>query len=216
MASAPWNGSPSVLPVDQNLEMPQTPNGTAILSLTNQSLNLNNGGTLSVMSGWAPPQFLTIPANTNQPTILIQNWNANNLAVSNVSENNDPPILVQIVGPGIPAITPLNLPIGMPAALSAGQIAAGNTGPQQMQLLIQSTAPAPGILGILGGPDDGTGNNGYVIAVNATANTGPGGNPPPAGYYATTTTTSYTFQFHWGSTPIFPPNLSPSPAPQPR
>src|SRR5712675_363682 len=78
MASAPWNGSPSVLLVYQNLEMPQTPNGTAILSLTNQSLNLNNGGTLSLMSGGAPPQFFTVPANTNHPTIVIQNWYANN------------------------------------------------------------------------------------------------------------------------------------------
>ena len=209
--NAAWNGSPSVLLVNQNLAMPQTPNGTTILSSTNQS-SMNNGGTLGLTSGGAPPQFITVPANANQPSILIQNWNANNLSISNVSANNNTPILVQMVGPGIPGITPLNLPVNSTIALSAGQIAAGNANPQWMQLLIQSTAPTLGILGIIGGPPDGTGNNGYVIAVNSTANTGPGGAPPPTGYYATTTSNSFTFQFNWGSSQVFVANLSPSTA----
>ncbi len=209
--NASWNGSPSVLLVNQNLAMPQTPNGTTIIASTNRS-TINNGGTLGLTSGGAPPQFLDIPANANQPTILIQNWKSNNLSISNVSANNDTPILVQMVGPGIPGITPLNLPINTATALSAGQSAAGNASPQWMQLLIQSTAPTLGILGIIGGPPDGTGNNGYVIAVNATANTGPGGAPPPAGYYATTTSNSFTFQFNWGSHQVFVSNLSPSTA----
>jgi hypothetical protein len=211
--NATWNGSPTSLLVSQNIVMPQTPNGTTVFAATNQS-TINNQGQLSLTSGGGAPQFVDVPAFANQPSVLIKNWQANNLSVTNISVNNNTPILVQIVGPGIPGITPQSLPIGgTGVGLAAGQCAAGNASPQWMQLLIQSTAPTLGILAIIGGPPDTSGNNGYVIAINAAANTGPGtGVNPPAGYYATTSGNSYAYQFNWGSSQVFVANLSPSTA----
>ena len=209
---ASWNGSPTVLLTSQNTGMPQTPNGTTIFAATNQS-TLNNQGQISLTSGGGAPNILPVPALTSQPTININNWQANNLSVTNISANNNTPILVQAVGPGIPGITPLPIVIGTPLLLALGQSAQTNALPQYMQLVIQVTGPTLGIIGVIGGPADQTGNNGYVIAVNSTANTGPGtGQPAPTGYYATTTSNTYAYQFNWGSSLVFVSNLSPSTA----
>ena len=82
-----------------------------------------------------------------------------------------------------------------------------------MQLILQSTSATLGIIAFIGGPPNDTGNNGYVVAVNASSNTGPGtGNPPPEGYYATTTSNTYTYSFNWGSSLVFAANMSPSTA----
>lgn len=210
--NASWNGSPTTLNVNNNVSVQQTPNGTTILAATNKATQ-NNSGSLALTSGGSAPIFLTLYANMNQPNIMIQNWQANNLSLTNVSANNDTPILVQLVGPGMPGITPGALTIGTPNSLKPGDVAQGNASPQWMQLVIQSTAATLGIIGFIGGPPDNTGNNGYVVAVNAAQNTGPGTpNPPPQGYYATTTSNSYTYQFNWGSSLVFVANLSPSTA----
>ena len=209
---ASWNGSPTVLLTSQNTGMPQTPNGTTIFAATNQS-TLNNQGQVSLTSGGGAPTILNVPALTSQPTININNWQANNLSVTNISANNNTPILVQAVGPGIPGITPLPIVIGTPLLLALGQSAQTNALPQYMQLVIQVTGPTLGIISVIGGPADAAGNNGYVFAVNSTANTGPGtGLPAPAGYYATTTSNTYAYQFNWGSSLVFVSNLSPSTA----
>jgi hypothetical protein len=210
--NAAWNGSPTTLNVNSNISVPQTPNGTTILAVTNQATQ-NNSGSLAITSGGSQPQFLTVPALANQPSILIQNWQANNLSLTNVSANNATPILVQLVGPGMPGITPGQLTIGTPSSLKPGDIVQGNASPQWMQLIVQSTAATLAIVGFIGGPPDNTGNNGYVVAVNAAQNTGPGtGLPAPQGYYATTTSNSYTYQFNWGSSLVFVANLSPATA----
>ncbi|OYY91518.1 MAG: hypothetical protein B7Y45_02880 [Sphingomonas sp. 28-66-16] len=210
--AASWNGSPSVLLTSQNTVMPQTPNGTTIFAATNQS-TLNNQGQISLTSGGGAPSLLDVPALTSQPTILIKNWEANNLSVTNISASNSTPVLVQAVGPGIPGITPQSLVIGTALPLAMGQCAQTNASPQYMQLVMQVTGPTLGIIGFIGGPADANGNNGYVVAVNATANTGPGtGMPAPAGYYATTTSNTYAYQFNWGSSLVFVSNLSPSTA----
>ena len=210
--NATWNGSPTTLLTNQNVVMPQTPNGTTVFAATNQS-TLNNQGELSLTSGGAQPNFVNVPANANQPTVLMRNWQANNLSITNLSLNNNTPILVQLVGPGIPGITPQPLTIGTSLPLGFGQVAQGNASPQYMQLLLQSTAPTLGIIAVIGGPPDSGGNNGYVFAVNAAANTGPGtGVNPPPGYTATTTSNSYAYQFNWGSSLVFVANMSPSTA----
>lgn len=209
---ASWTGSPTVLLTSQNTVMPQTPNGTTIFAATNQS-TMNNQGQIALTSGGGAPTLLDIPALTSQPTVNINNWKADNLSVTNISANNNTPILVQAVGPGIPGITPQSLTIGTPLPLALGQCAQTNALPQYMQLVIQVTGPTLGIVGVIGGPPDASGNNGYVIGVNAPANTGPGtGVPAPAGYYATTTSNTYAYQFNWGSSLVFVSNLSPSTA----
>jgi hypothetical protein len=84
-----------------------------------------------------------------------------------------------------------------------------------MQLVLQSNTATLCIFGVIGGPQDNTGNNGYVIAVNdaVNGNTGPGtGKTPPEGYYATTTSNTYTFSFNWGSSQVYVVNMSPATA----
>jgi hypothetical protein len=209
LTNSTWNGQPTTLLQNQSVSMPQTTNGTMIFAATNQA-TVNNQGDLGITSGGGVPQFLTVPALANQPTVLINNWQANNLNVTNTSPATATPILVQAIGPGLPGITPVALEIGKTLELAAGQVAQGNASPQYMQLVITSNSPTLGIIGIIGGPQDASGNNGYIIAVNASANTGPGGATPPAGYYATTTSNAYAFPFNWGSSVVFAGNLSPS------
>ncbi|CAN5688049.1 hypothetical protein BH11PSE6_BH11PSE6_04290 [soil metagenome] len=210
MVNATWNGIGTTIAVNQTLGMPQTPNGTTILGWVNQSTQ-NNAGTLSVTSGGSAPIFPNAPALAAQPSVLTNNWQANNLNVTNISPNAQTPIWVCLYGPGIPGQSPMTLRTdGTPLGLATGQSATATALPQYMRLLLSGTSPRLCIFAIIGGPVDGSGNNGYVIAVNAVENTGPGGPPPPMGYYATTTSNSYPFQFNWGSQNIYVVNMSPA------
>jgi hypothetical protein len=212
--NASWTGAPTTLQPNNNVNLPQTPNGTAIFAYFNQS-KMNNQGTLSLTSGGSTPQFLPVPALANQPSILINNWQANNLSVTNVSPTGtNTPIWISLVGPGLPGQVCVPLVPGNPAVqLAVGQCAQGTALPRYMQLIFQANSGSLTIFPFIGGPTDASGNNGYVIAVNAAANTGPGtGMQPPPGYYATTTSNIYTYQFNWGSATIFVSNLSPATA----
>ncbi|OYY91516.1 MAG: hypothetical protein B7Y45_02870 [Sphingomonas sp. 28-66-16] len=206
---AAWDGAPRVLLENQNAAMPQTPNGTMIFAYWNQS-EQNNAGSIAITSGGAAPVFKNVPALANQPSVWMYNWKSNNLSVTNISPNAQTPIQIQAIGPGIPGTTPLALPVGATGQrLGYGQTAQGSALPQYMQLLVQSDSATTGIIGLIGGPPDAEGENGYVIAVNYATNSGPGtGAAPPEGYYATTTSNSYTFQFNWGSSVVFVANLS--------
>jgi hypothetical protein len=203
-----WDGSPLVLQVNQSVTMPQTPNGSVVFAYQNQATQ-NNSGDLIITSGGGAPIPLTAPALTNQTSILTQNWKGNNLTVTNVSVNNNTPIRIQAVGPGMPGTTPLTLPIGTPLSLSPGETAQTNALPQYMQLNFQNTNGMLAIFVLIGGPPDSSGNNAYVISVNAGSNTGPpSSQPAPTGYYATTTNNSYVYTFNWGSSVVFVANMS--------
>lgn len=208
-----WNGSGLVLAVNANAVMPQTANGTMILGWVNQA-SQNNAGQLALTSGGSRPQFLEAPALAAQPGMLIANWHANNLSLTNVSPQQATPIWISAFGPGVPGQSSLALKAdGTSIALATGQSAAGKALPQWMQLILQSNTPTLCIFGIVGGPVDAGGNNGYGIAVNASANTGPGtGTSPPPGYYATTTGNAYTLPFNWGSSLVYAVNMSPATA----
>jgi hypothetical protein len=212
-ADASWSGVGMTLMVNQNVVMPQTANGTMIFGWVNMS-TVNNFGTLSVTSGGSSPTFLDASAFAAQPSIWMSNWRANNLSVTNISANQNTPIWISAYGPGVPGQTSLALPTnGTPVPLATGQSAKGNTLPQWMQLVMQSNTATLCIFAIIGGPVDGSGNNGYVIAVNAGTNTGPNtGNTPPAGYYATTTSNAYTFQLNWSGAQLYVVNMSPATA----
>lgn len=202
-----WNGAPLVLQMSENAVAPQTPNGSTIFAATNLATK-NNSGQLSLNSNQVL-QTLNVNALTEQPAAIIRNWQANSLSVTNISAASETPINIQLIGPGMPGTTPGPLPIGPPGvALGFGATAQGNASPQQMQLVISSVATT-GILGLIGGPPDPSGNNGYLFAVNYPVNTGPPtSNPPPPNYYATTTSSSYTFSFSWGGSVVFVANLS--------
>jgi hypothetical protein len=212
--NAAWTGAPTTLVPGNNVNLPQTTNGSLVFAYQNMS-TMNNQGTLSLTSGGSPPQFLNAPALANQPSILINNWQANNLSVTNVSPTgSNTPIWIEALGPGLPGLTPSTLPVdGTTVALATYQAAQGTALPRWMQLIMQANSGSLTIFAVIGGPTDASGNNAYVMSVNATANTGPGtGMPPPAGYYATTTSNYFTYQFNWGSSTIFVANISPSTA----
>lgn len=206
---ATWNGAPTVLIENQNVVMPYTTNGTMIFAYWNKS-EQNNAGSLSITSGGGAPVFKNVPALVVQPSVWLNNWQSNNLSVTNISPNPNTPIQIQAIGPGIPGTTPLALPVGAAGQnLAYGQTAQGTALPQYMQLVIQSAGVTTGIVGLIGGPADAQGNNGYVIAVNYSSTSGPGtGTPAPEGYYATTTSNKYVFQLNWGSSAVFVANLS--------
>ncbi|APR75957.1 Hypothetical protein A7982_01304 [Minicystis rosea] len=205
-----WNGAALTLLPNDNANMPVTPNGSMVFAYQNMSTQ-NNQGNLSLTSGGGAPQFLEVPALANQPSILVGNWHANNLSVTNVSPSGaDIPIRIQAIGPGLPSLVPIALPNdGTSVQLASGQAAQGPALPQYMNLVMSSSSSQLHIFALIGGPTDSSGNNAYVISVNATANTGPGtGVSPPPGYYATTMGNQYAYQLHWGSSTVFVANLS--------
>lgn len=208
-----WDGSPTTLQPNDNVLLPQTTNGSMVL-LSQDTATTNNNGSLTYTSGGSVPQTINLYALQNQPNVLVNNWGGNNLSLTNTSlPSSATPVWVAAVGPGLPGVTPAKLPMdGTLITLTDGAVAQGNATPSYMQLIVQSTAGTLGIAVVIGGPPDSTGNNAYVIAVNAASNTGPGGSTPPAGYYATTTANTYTMQFNWGSSAVFVANESPSTA----
>ncbi|MDQ1470765.1 MAG: hypothetical protein QOJ99_2245 [Bryobacterales bacterium] len=212
--NAAWNGSPVTLNPGQNVNLPQTTNGSMVLVYQNMATQ-NNNGQLSLTSGGAQPTFLPVPALANQPSVDINNWQGNNLSITNISvPGSATPIWVAAVGPGIPGVVSSALPMdGSAISLSTGQSAQGNALPRYMQLNLQSNAGTLTIFAVIGGPANNSGQNAYMVAVNATSNTGPGtGVNPPAGYYATTTSNVYSYVFNWGSSAVFVANESPSTA----
>src|SRR5262245_59283468 len=79
--NANWTGAPTTLMPGNNVNLPQTPNGSVVFAYLNRS-TMSNLGTLSLTSGGSSPQFLPVPALANQPSILVNNWQANNLSVT--------------------------------------------------------------------------------------------------------------------------------------
>ena len=203
-----WDGSPLILLANQNANMPETPDGSMVFEYENLTRQ-NNQGVIAVTSGGGAPAIKCVYALANQPSIWINNWRANNLSVTNISANNNTPIQIQAVGPGMPGTSPLQLPIGTPLPLAPGQTAQTNALPQWMQLIFRCSTGQLAIFVLIGGPPDSSGNNAYVMAVNASSNTGPGTDTaPPVGYYATITGNAYAYPFNWGSSLVFVANVS--------
>ncbi len=203
-AASDWNGLPVTLAVRQSATMTQTPAGSMILAFQNSS-PMNNAGKLALTSGGGQPQFLLAPALALQPTVLISNWQANNLNVTNISTNNNTPIWIAAYGPGIGAL-PVTLPTtGEPISVPVNGTLQAITEPQYMQLGFQANSANLCLFAIIGGPQDTSGNNAYAIALNSQyGDTGPGHpTPAPAGYYATAGGNSYSFDFNWGTSILF-------------
>lgn len=198
-----WDGSRLTLEVNQSALMPQTPNGTMLFAWENVS-SQNNNGSLGVTSGGAAPTFLVAEALTHQPCVWVNNWNANNLNVTNVSPNVTTPIDIQAYGPGLGS--PLPLEAGTPLQLASTQAAQGDVEPKYYQLILQVTGSALGVIVVIGGPRDGTGNNGYVFGVNVPATPPPSG--CPATYTGQTTGNTYTYLLNWGSSTVYVANMS--------
>jgi hypothetical protein len=204
MATAAWTGTPTVLKVNDQVTMPQTPNGTVIVSAINQA-TLNNQGEASITSGGSQVESLELPALATAPTAYAHNYGASNLAITNTSAQDNTPIQVQAVGPGIPGVTPKPLVILTPLTVGFGEVAQGGTNPQNMQLKIQNNTSTTSVVGVIGGPADASGSNGKIIAVNW-----PAGTPVPPEYFAVSNNNTYTLNFNWNGQQIFVGNLSSS------
>jgi len=201
-----WNGAATTLQVNQQVFLPQTPDGTVFVAALNAAANPSQAE-IVLTSGGGAPTMAGLPAFAALPWVETANFHRNNLSITNISAVATTPVLVEAVGPGIPGVTPVALPDGTPVALGPGQGAQGATSSPTLQLLVQATGPTTAVVGVIGGPSAG-GTNGKVIAVSATANTGPGGPPPPSGYYATTTANEYSLTFSGDGQPVFVANLS--------
>lgn len=147
-------------------------------------------------------------------SILTTNWQANNLTLTNISVNAATPILVQAYGPGIPGMQPGPLTIGTPVQLAMRQAVQGTTTPNWMQLGFSASTSNLEVVAVVGGPQDQSGNNAYVIALNAPGgDTGPPPLPaPPAGFFATAAGNRYALPFNWGAASVYVVNLSPQTA----
>ncbi|QAY75871.1 hypothetical protein [Sphingosinicella sp. BN140058] len=206
-ATTTWDGSPTTIqPLSDTLLMPQTPNGSTVFAYQNKATQ-NNDGSLSLTSGGGQPQILDVPALLQQPTILVSNWQANNLTVNNISQNTATPIWVEAFGPGLPGQTPITVTNGTPFKLSpqpsATSVATGVTAPRNMLLRMQSNTGDLAIIAVIGGPSTG-GSNAYVFALNSST---PG---EGQGYTKAVSGNSYDFQFNWSTSVIYIANMSPS------
>lgn len=205
-AGTAWTGTPTTINRNENLQMSQTPNGMLIFSYFNQSTTQNKG-TLIVSSGGAAQPPITVPGLTNQPLLLVNNWQGSNLSVSNVSTTTTP-IWIVAAGPGMPG-QPCKTLTSDGTSLTLGIYACGtaNPPPSPAMLSLQANTSKLTIFAIQ------VQNTVWVIALNAAQEAGPNTqNPnttPPAGYYATTTTNNYQSMWNWGAASVYVVNLSP-------
>src|ERR1700688_355529 len=133
-----WKGEGTTLQVDDSATMQQTTNGSMIFAFQNNS-EMNNDGQLSLSSGSQLETFDS-PALISQPCVLIRNWHANNLNVTNTSANNNTPIWIEVFGPGLALTPPGAWPMGQPVSIAPEQALQGLTQPTNMQLKLEFTA----------------------------------------------------------------------------
>lgn len=211
-----WDGAPYVVMPRQTAVIPQTPNGSVILTAENLAAQ-NNAGSIMVRSAGGAPVMVTVPALRHQPSFLVQNFAAQDLAVTNTSNADETPIRLQEVGTGIPGTTPVTLPTdGSVIPLAPGETGSTLAVPRFMRLQVTNGTGNVSDLIVIGGPVDASGNNAFVFEVNSAQNTGPGTNgpnaPAPPPFNATTTGNTYVLPFNWGSSTIFIANVSPQTA----
>jgi len=188
-----WDGSQLTLQQIDGAIMPETPNGAMIFAFQNVSPK-NSTGKLTLTSGGSGPTDFTAPALALDWSIQTQNWQGNNLNVTNTS-NASVPIEIAAFSPGLgPAAGPLT--IGAPITLVASQPVQGPTNPNTMQITFQASQNS--VFGFIGGPATNN-NNAYVIGLNSSfGNTGQGtSQPAQSGYFATRSGNSYSYTFNW-------------------
>jgi hypothetical protein len=192
-----WDGAARTLTTNEQVVMPQTPNGSVILAWRNMAMQ-NNDGTLALATEGSPPQMLDAPALNTAPSILASNWKGGDLRLTNISINA--PIWIEMLGPGLPGMEPIPLPLDTRTTLAPLHTAQGR-GLGFMRLLLESNTNDWTTIAVIGGPMDSSGNNAYLFALNY-----PGATLP--GYTAVTTGNSYSFEFNWSNSAVFVVNLS--------
>lgn len=206
-----WTGASLTLQNETAATITATPNASTIFAYQNVSPFDNDGSMLLTSGSVTVP--LASPGGNQQSLVYISNWRTKSLKVTNTSPGTGTPIIIQLVGPGLPGCKPVNLPLSTQVALTPGGCAKGVAAPRWMQLAFENDSGNQSIVALIGGPQDASGNNAYLFGINFSSNTGPGtGNQPPDGYYATSASTNITFQFNWGAYSVFCANFSGSTA----
>ena len=207
-ATVIWDGSPkTITTLGDTLLMPQTPNGSTVFAYQTKA-TLNNSGQLALSSG-STLETLDADFGALVPSIHIENWQANNLTVNNISQQNATPIWVEAFGPGLPGQVTVPITVGTALVLNPApgttSVAQGVTPPKSMLLRMTSTTGDASVVVLIGGPPDQTGNNAYVFGLNvATAN--------PAGYTKVSAGNTISYPFNWGATVVYLANMSASTA----
>jgi hypothetical protein len=93
-----WDGSPTTLNQGEGVSLSQTPVGDLIVTFFNKSEE-NDAGQIALTTGGSNPQFIPVDPLMNAPQIMIQNFEGNNLNLTNTSITGVP-IEVQAWGPG--------------------------------------------------------------------------------------------------------------------
>ncbi len=195
-----WDGSPMTLNQNDGVGIPQAPNGSTVLGWQNQSLQ-NNDGTLIVTSGATVYPSLDAPPGANAPSIWVNNFQGQNVTITNFSIQAATPIWVEMYGPGMPGVKPVSLPINSSVQLTPGQCAQGQAQPTFVMLRLTASPGNTTTVALVGGPNDPSGNNAYVFGLNMPTT--------PQGYTKTTAGNYLNFgPFNWGSSTIFVANMS--------
>ena len=206
-----WNGDSTDLAQGDSVNMDQTSNGSMVLGYRNKTKD-NSAGTLQVASGGSRPETENVPAGSNQTEVIVRNWHAQNLKLTNTSDKNSLIITVNAIGPGYGTEAPVALPMdGTKLPLDPNKSAQGNALPQWLTLRLQATSGQETIFALIGGPTQTEGDiNAYTFMLNATVNQDPAkeGVPVADGYYAKTTGNTIDFQFNWGSSRVWIANFS--------
>src|SRR5205085_9620898 len=126
---------------NDSANMPQTPNSSMVFAYMNTS-NVHSMGTLALTSGGSAPTFLAVPSLLDQPNIMVNNWQGQNLNATNVSApdpNN--PIEIAAYAPGLKGQKCVALPSdGTPVVLAPMQCGQGKASPGYMQLIFQENS----------------------------------------------------------------------------
>jgi hypothetical protein len=187
-----WNGAPLCLGQNDQAQMAQTPNGSLIFAWQNMA-QMNNDGALLLTAGGQALPSLDAPWGVIAPSILVRNWQANNLNVTNNSNAAATPIRIQAYGPGMPGQTVKDLPSGTPVTVQPGDTLTAIPDSNNMQLKFEASSGQLALFAAIGGQLDASGNNAYVFAVNFPQAT------RPPGYTQTTTKNNYSFSFSWNT-----------------
>lgn len=113
------NAAPVTISTNESTGINQTLDGYMILTVQNLS---SSKATVLYSSGGTTPQQIEIEGGDNAPQIVIYNWAANNLNVTNLSSKAGTEVAIGLYGLGTPTRPlPVNEQIDLTQYMSAGR-----------------------------------------------------------------------------------------------
>ncbi len=195
---ADWNGSPTTLKEKEGVKMPQTPVGDIFVTFFNKA-DKNDEGRIALTSGGSDPLIIPVEPLMNAPQIMIQNFEGNNLNLTNISVT-PVPIEVEAWGPGFTRADPLPddgkwYPLPVYTSRSTKSL-------PQFQMLSMRALGQYTVFGVF------IGSTPSVYCVNAPDDA----KVPVKDYTKVTRNNSYSLTNNWLGKTLWVVNLSPSTA----